>query len=218
MQAIILSVIGVTVFKISNAVPRFIDRAVATGFPQGIVASLEYSYNVLTVPGILLATSFVTVFYPTFVRNINKRKFMLKNKVILLLFLIVLIVAISSGVLLFIWSENFIKFVYGRGAFDMSAVENTAIILKWQALGLGAMVGGIILSQGLLGFRAIKILILITIIKIIIKLISIKTLVPHFGLVGLAASFVVTESSVMVLILTCLSLIIHNKTMLNIES
>ena len=65
------AITAVLLYQVLNTIPRFIDRGVATDFPQGAVAALEYSFNILTVPGILLATSFITVYYPSFVKAVE---------------------------------------------------------------------------------------------------------------------------------------------------
>ncbi|MCH2101188.1 MAG: hypothetical protein MK209_04645, partial [Planctomycetes bacterium] len=66
-QALLLGVLGASLYQMTQAIPRFLDRGFASG-REGELAALEYSFNVLTAPGILFGTSLVMLAFPTFVR------------------------------------------------------------------------------------------------------------------------------------------------------
>jgi O-antigen/teichoic acid export membrane protein len=81
---------------------------------------------------------------------------------------------------------------------------NTVAILKWQGLGLGVMVAGMILSQGLMGFQAIRALFGIGLAKILIKAATVGFLVRAYGVVGLGLSYVVCECAATVILFVSL--------------
>jgi peptidoglycan biosynthesis protein MviN/MurJ (putative lipid II flippase) len=66
-RMLLLGVLGASLYQLTQAVPRFLDRGFASGHP-GELAALEYSFNVLTAPGILFGTSLVMLAFPSFAR------------------------------------------------------------------------------------------------------------------------------------------------------
>lgn len=190
-QGIVVAVAMVLIYQALNTAPRFIDRGVASGFEQGYVAALEYSFNVLTVPGILLATSFITVFYPGFVKTVEQGG---RPHRYMGLFFVTLLLAAIVGVLIFLFATNVVQLVYARGAFSQQSVTITADFLRWHGLGLPFMVTGIIVANGLMGYGKLRWLIGVGLAKVISKVAAIKLLVPVWGVSGLAISFVVVEA------------------------
>jgi putative peptidoglycan lipid II flippase len=176
-----------------NAVPRFIDRAVATNIGPGTVAALEYSFSVITVPGVLLGTVMVTMFFPGFLRAVEAQS---RGAVLAFLrpLLIVLGLALMAGALISMLAPHLVELVYARGSFGATATAMTAEFLRWHAAGLVFMVATIVLVQALLAVRAFGILLLIAVARIVAKWLAVTLLVPRWGSSGLAASFIVPEA------------------------
>jgi len=176
-----------------NAVPRFIDRAVATNIGPGTVAALEYSFSIITVPGVLLGTAMVTTFFPGFLRAVESQ-----SQAAVLVFLrpllIVLGLALMGGALISMLAPQLVELVYARGSFGATATAMTAEFLQWHAAGLVFMVATIVLVQVLLAIRAFGILLLIALARIGAKWLAVTLLVPLWGSSGLAASFIVPEA------------------------
>jgi putative peptidoglycan lipid II flippase len=194
------SLVLASVYQMSGAVPRFIDRAVATGLPQGVVAAVEYSYNLLTVPALVFATSFLTIVYPAWVRSVIDGTFVTERGRYTRQFVVIVLVTFVIGVGLYVWSAPLVHYVYGRGAFTTNAEANTVAILRWQGLGLGAMVAGMLLSQSLMAFQAIGTLVGIAVTKIVIKAATVGALVSAYGLEGLGLSYIASEGAGAVLL------------------
>ena len=201
----------VLVVHFINAMPRFVDRSFASGFPQGIVAALEYSYNIITVPGILLGSTLVIVLYPGFVRRVQDANQTDLHKTVVGPALIAISAAAIAGVGLHFMAEPVIDLVYGRGAFGAAAVASTSTLLSWHALGLGFMVATLILLQACLAYGAFLALFGIAIIRLIAKVVATAWLVPHYQLDGLGASFIVPEVMSAILLLLLLLRLSRNK-------
>lgn len=192
--AIILKPLSlVLLLHLINALPRFVDRAFATGFPQGIVAALDYSYNILTVPGILLGTTVITMFYPAFVRRVQDKNQADLHRSIAFPVLGALFIALIVGLALHFFATEIVTLVYVRGAFGIAATQSTATLLAWHGLGLGFMVSAMVLTQACMAYGVFAILLAIAAARILAKTISIMWLVPRYGLDGLGASFLVPE-------------------------
>ena len=209
LRALAVSIASVFVYQALNTLPRFIDRAVASGFEQGALASLDYSFNVLTVPGILLATSFVTVFYPAFAKAVAdhapKGGYIAK-------FVLVLLVAALVGLGFFLFTQSLVEMVYGRGAFDQNAVQRTTQFLKWHSLGLPFMVSAIILGNALLGYRRIGLLVAVGVFRVAVKLVAVAMLVPNYGIRGLAVSFVIVELATTLLLVVMVANLVRQRS------
>lgn len=208
IQALAVSIASVFVYQALNTLPRFVDRAVASGFEQGALASVEYSFNILTVPGILLATSFVTVFYPAFAKAVadGQAKAGYVGKFFAVFFLATLV-----GLFFFAFTQSLVELVYGRGAFDQTAVERTTQFLKWHSLGLPFMVSSIILGNALLGYRRIGWLVGVGAFRVVVKLLAVWALVTDYGVAGLAISFVIVEFATTLLLVMLVTKLVRQR-------
>jgi putative peptidoglycan lipid II flippase len=177
-----------------NALPRFIDRAYASDFPQGIVAALEYSFNIITVPGILLGSSVITVLYPSFVRRVQDTKQNEWQRSTVLIACAAVLAASLAGVFIYFFADEIVSLIYERGAFGDSAVQSTAAILAWHGLGLGFMVATMLLLQANLAYGVFKLLVVVGIVRIVAKFLAVRELVPSYGVDGLGASFLAPEA------------------------
>lgn len=183
-----------------GATPRLIDRAVATSLLAGTVAALDFSFAIITVPGIAFGTVFVIAAQPRFAAAVTagdaagvRRLAWLGGASVAL--------AIASGFLLAAGAEPVVRLLFARGAFDEQAVQLTARIVWWHALALGPMVAVIILSQAVLSAGLVRLFLLSSLLRPLAKWMGIELLVPAHGVSGLAASFLLPELVAMGLLL-----------------
>lgn len=188
-----LPMLAAATYQLSAAVPRFLDRAYATDLAQGSVAALEYSYNVITAPGILFGTSFVMLSYPTFVRAIAAGHLRRTTRRLGARFLGLAVAALLVGLLVHAGAATIVDLLYGRGAFQAAAGAATTEVLKPQALGLAPMVAAMVLAQGLLGLGALRLLLLLSAARILIRWSLLESMMPHAGLSGLGDAYFWTE-------------------------
>jgi len=190
---ILLPMFAAALYQISAAVPRFLDRAFATDLPQGGVAALEYSYNVITAPGILFGTSFVMLAYPAFVRARAQGRMTEGLHRLRRPFLLLLGATFAIGALVHFAAAPLVELFYRRGAYDQQASADTVAVLAPQALGLMPMVASMALAQGLLGLGALRLLLLLSAVRILLRTAALLLLMPHAGLEGLGYAYTLTE-------------------------
>lgn len=175
-----------------NAVPRLVDRAAATGFESGAVAAMDFSFAILTVPGVVFGTAIATVSLPRFLAGIRRNDRAVLRKLGVLA-LASTALATLVGVLLSMSAGPIVELLFARGAFDARAIVLTAGILKWHGLALGPMIAAIILSQALLSIGYLRIFLLVAASRVAAKVVAVEYMTRGAGLDGLAASFLIPE-------------------------
>ena len=186
--------LGAVLATVSASAPRFLDRAYASAMPQGSVAALEYSYNVLAAPGILLGTSFVMLSFPAFARGVAGGQARTAARRLLRPLSFTAGAAFLVGLMVFFFAEPLVTLFYRRGAFASTDAVATAEVLRWQCLGMMPMVAGMVFAQGFLGLRLIRFVLLLSFLRIVLRWASLELLVPELGLGGLGLAYTVTES------------------------
>ena len=187
--------LAAAVYQLANVLPRFLDRAYASAAEDGAVAAVEYSYNFLTAPGILLGTSFVMVAYPGFARAIasghpHESARRLARPLTGTAFL-----ALLAGSVFFLFGEPLIRLIYERGAYGDTEVLQTAAVLHGQSFSLPFLVLAMVFSQALLGLGMIRALLLAGVARIAVRWawLEAQPLAPE--LTNLGWGHTVTEAS-----------------------
>ncbi|MCH2101938.1 MAG: hypothetical protein MK209_08470, partial [Planctomycetes bacterium] len=104
----------------------------------------------------------------------------------------------------FLFPEPLVRLLYFRGSFTEADVELTSAILKWQSLGLPAMVASMGLAQALLGLRHVRLLILVGAARILVRMAGLVVLIPRQGAAGFGLAYSATEVLSAVLLITIL--------------
>lgn len=191
---LLLPMLGAMLATVSASAPRFLDRAYASSMPQGSVAALEYSYNVLAAPGILLGTSFVMLAFPAFARGVAAGQARQAASRLLRPLCLTAGAAFLVGLSVFFFAEPLVNLFYRRGAFAAADATATAQVLRWQCLGMMPMVAGMVFTQGFLGLRLIRFVLMLSFLRIVLRWIALELLVPRLDLGGLGLAYTVTES------------------------
>lgn len=186
--------LGALLATVSASAPRFLDRGFASSMPAGSIAALEYSYNVLAAPGILLGTSFVMLAFPAFARGVAAGTARRSAHRLLRPLLWTTGIAFLLSLAVHFLADPLVALFYRRGAFDAADATATANVLRWQCLGMMPMVAGMVLAQGFLGLRLIRFVILLSFFRIGVRWIALRLLVPQWGLDGLGLAYTVTET------------------------
>ena len=197
--SLVLPMLGALAATVCASAPRFLDRAYASSMPSGSVAALEYSYNVLAAPGILLGTSFVMMVFPAFARGVASGSPRKAAKQILPAFLWTTCGALALSLLVHFFAEPLVTLFYQRGAFAEADATATARVLRWQSLGMMPMVAGMILAQGFLGLRMIRFLLLLSLVRILIRWLALELFLERWTLEGLGMAYTFTEALALVL-------------------
>lgn len=192
-QRLLIPMLAAALYQFSAAIPRFLDRGYATDLPQGGVAALEYSYNVITAPGILFGTSFVMLAYPGFVRALAQNRQTDALRQLKRPFLLLLGATLTISLLVHFAATPLVQLFYQRGAYDQAASAATVAVLAPQALGLMPMVASMALAQGLLGLGALRLLLLLSATRIVLRVGLLSLMLPEGGLEGLGRAYALTE-------------------------
>jgi peptidoglycan biosynthesis protein MviN/MurJ (putative lipid II flippase) len=209
MRALSLAVLGASLYQLTQAVPRFLDRGYASQEP-GALAALEYSFNVLTAPGILFGTSLVMLAFPRFARFAARGEARAGFRALGKWFGLAVGAAGVVTLACQIAPEALVRLLYERGEFGADDVSMTSEILRWQAWGLPAMVASMGLAQALLGLRQLRLLLLVGVVRIVVRVLALQVLVPEFGPAGLGAAYFATEAVSMLLLVIILWRVTHS--------
>lgn len=211
-----LAIVSASVGHVVGSLPRFVDRALATHLPQGTVASLEYSFAIITVPGVLIGTAFNIAVLPLLTSNLKSRNPGQSRRLFQLASLTTL-AAFCVGPLVSFWAEDVVRLAFQRGSFSVSDTLDTTTFLYWHGFAIGPLVSSLIFSQILIANGFVRVFLAISALRLLIKLLTASPLTEHFGLEGLAASFIAPELASFLAGLAAL-VILHRKGRLFCQS
>ncbi len=126
------AIIGISV----NQVNTLIDRTIASSLAEGGISALNYADRLnLFIQGIFV-TSIITVMYPTISSYASKNNYdeIKKSLTEFINIIIICVVPITVGAM--IYSEDIIVLLFGRGKFDINAIEMTSIALFYYSVGM----------------------------------------------------------------------------------
>lgn len=127
---------------------RLLDRAVASGMGEGMLAGIEYSYALVMAVAAILATSTNLTLAPRMGRAIRDTGKLARGHVVHIT--VITITAAAVGLALALGAEPIVQLVFQRGAFDDAATALTAGVFRLHALSLGPLVLALLLTQVLL--------------------------------------------------------------------
>ncbi len=174
-------------YQMANALPRIIDRGLASHLGEGYVSALEYSYGLITSVGMVLGTGAASVLLAKFA--IRKRS-LPKAETLFLVTVGALSVVVSIG--LNVYGDSIVSALLGRGEFDRRAVDMTSTVLFWQALGVPFLVGSLVISAYFLSIRLYAPLVVFALAKVIARL-GVLIDPSLFSLSGLGVIFAASE-------------------------
>lgn len=122
--------------SIAPTVPMLLARFLTGNFREGALVSLNYAFTIASLPILLLAMSSFSILYTLFSKSFVAKEFkkigiQLNNSISFLT-----IVLIPSTVFVIYFSEEIIRVLFERGAFDKRATLLTASSLSIFILGL----------------------------------------------------------------------------------
>lgn len=159
-------IFGSFVYVLFLAVPRLIDKAVASKMDIGVIANLEYAMNFYVAFGVLIGTSFTIIYARKIAFEYRENlSFVWIINIISVPFLLATLVSFF----IYPYANELVKLAYLRGQFTESSVVHVVEILKWFLFSLPFMVSGMILLQVVAAY-SIFMLIGLAIVKSIVKL------------------------------------------------
>lgn len=183
---------------------RILDRAVASGMGEGMLAGLEYSYALIMATAAILATSTNLTLAPGMGRSIRDTGRLGPNHVLQIA--TITAVAAMIGLALSLSAQPIIEIVYQRGSFDNDATVLTAGIFRLHALSLGPLVLSLLLTQILLLHGRQRMVFVASGCKTGFKILALIWVSKNSGdIKSIALTLVLTEIAMSVCLISALS-------------
>lgn len=175
-----------------NQINFIIDRTMASTLGGGSISVVNYATRISTIVEVVVITSLVSIFYPKMSNaysNGNKDKF---NGLCNELLIVILLLSIPLVCCFFVYSNEVVNLLFGRGEFDSKAVSNTASLLEIYALAIPLIGFRTVLCKAFYSLGDTKTPIFITSFSVVINIILNVILIDYFGLDGLASASVIS--------------------------
>lgn len=113
-----------------------VDRTISSRLIEGGISTLIYASRLSLFIQTLFVATITTVMYPKITKLASENKMELHSEMFKksLIYISLLLLPITIGAMLF--SQSIIKLLYGRGAFDSSALKVTSNVLFYYSLGM----------------------------------------------------------------------------------
>lgn len=161
------------------ALLRVFDRSFATFMAPGVVANLEYSYNIYTAYGLMIGTAATLILARSIALRFVERAEDSTEKLYWLIkkLFILALVSMVLSILTVLFVDPLVGLVYERGLFSASDGVVVQSILVSLMYALPFMVIGMVLMQVMYAIKAAFLLMLIGLIKIALKYLSMSWLI-----------------------------------------
>ncbi len=183
-----------------------IDRQFASWFIDGGISSLTYADRTLNVIRTSLFIPIITILFPMFSKKINdgEKEKISKMSSDTISILILIAIPISFGA--FYLSNDVIRLLFERGAFDSQATLNTSLCFQYYSLALVGYAITTVTTKLFYALTDMKTPMYISIVGVIANTILNFVFSKIFGLKGLALS-----TSVSTMLMAIIQYIILNK-------
>lgn len=182
-----------------------IDRNFASSLMSGTVSAMNYANKINGILYSFLSTSIVTVLYPQLVNLVAENKEadikQYINKCVLILTYIIL----PLSIIIFIFAETMVRFLFQRGSFTYEDTKMTAECVKMYAIGYLTVNVNPVLSRVFYAYGDTKTPTKNSIAAVILNVLMNVLLVRNFKHAGLAFSTSVASVLTTILLLKQLS-------------
>lgn len=135
-QKIVALAIPVFIGSTVNQINSFVDKMMASGLPVGSVAALNYGYLLTNMITAMTISIIVTIIYPRLTQAKAAGDNWSFNDSISKGMSITLIIGIPCSMGAMLYSEQIVKIVYERGAFDAASTLLTGGAFFYYSIGL----------------------------------------------------------------------------------
>lgn len=127
--------IPIFISSIITDINSMIDKMFASTFDSGAISTFGYATNIRTV-FLIIAAGYLTVLYPKISKEIVENRYNDFNKSINKSFLILFFMYAIITMFTLFFSEQIVKIVYFRGAFDDKSLYMTTQCLRMYIIGI----------------------------------------------------------------------------------
>ncbi len=163
-----------------------IDRAMASMFPEGAVSGMNYGHRLTNVFSGLLSTAVATALFPQMVELISHKKLEELEKLLTKILSIFMLLMIPVTVACMLFSQDLVRAVFERGAFQEDSVALTSGVFTFYSLGLLFVASSTVVTNVFYGFGDTRTPLIIALINMVINVALNLTLAHFMGVNGLA--------------------------------
>lgn len=180
--------------NISSLFASYIPLYLLSGFNSGIITALNYGKNISEIPNQMITSQFSVVSGIKFNELVARHEFKKLNDIFLdtLKFLIFILTPISG--LFFVFSDDIIKFLLMRGAFDSHSVNDTALFFKYFGLMLPLLAVNTIVARIFMATQKINYAFLYQIVTNLFQMISLFIFIKYLGIIGYPLAMILIYS------------------------
>ncbi|WP_233004650.1 murein biosynthesis integral membrane protein MurJ [Exiguobacterium aurantiacum] len=168
-----------------NQINILIDRTLASSSFEGGISIITYASRVVFFVQDLFVISIVTIMYPVISRLLIRKSNIELSRVIEKTFAFINILLVPSMLISFIYSEEIVRILYGRGEFTQESIFITSSVLRFYSLGMLFYGWKEILVRGFYGSQDTKTPTINSMISTISNIILSVVLVNTVGIIGL---------------------------------
>ncbi len=185
----------------ANQINILVDRTLASAIEGGISA-LNYANKVNNVIENIVILSLAAVMFPAFSNYVSKDNIKSFTQSVAKSLNIVIIVMLPCTVFIFLFSQEVISFLFGRGAFDQKAAFLTASAMRYYSLGLLFLSFNIVLTRAFYALHKVKLVSLVACAAMAVNVVLNIYLSSFMGVAGLAlATSIANACSALILFL-----------------
>lgn len=182
-----------------------IDRNFASSLVSGTVSAMNYANKINGILYSFFSTSIVTVLYPQLVNFVIEDKGAEIKQYINKCIIILTYIILPLSIIIFIFAEMIVRFLFQRGSFTYEDTKMTAECVKMYAIGYLTVNINPVLSRVFYAYRDTKTPTKNSIAAVILNVLMNVLLVKSFKHVGLAFSTSVASVLTTILLLKQLS-------------
>ncbi|HAS6085479.1 TPA: murein biosynthesis integral membrane protein MurJ [Vibrio vulnificus] len=128
-------ILGVSV----NQLNVVFDKTIASTFSAGSISSLNYGFMITSVIHSIVVMSIVSIAFPAFSKLAQRKDLSLLMMLVSKVIKLVLIILVPITVFFIVYSDEIVRLVYHRGAFDEKSIAMTSSTLLFYSVGLIAI-------------------------------------------------------------------------------
>ena len=186
VKKILILIIPVVIGAGANSINLIVDQRIASGLGESVITNLNYAQLLITFISSMVNTAITNVIYPVLANRISegKNKEFLDILMKTIIFLAILLIPITFGIL--IYSFDAVKVVFVRGEYTVESAKIASAAL--MGYGVGIFFTGIrdILNSTLFSMGRTKITAKNGCIGVVINIVLSISLSKTFGIMGVA--------------------------------
>lgn len=210
LHEILLLIVPVIIGAGANSLNMIVDKKIASSLSVGSISALDYGQKLIIFINTIITTSIANVAYPIManMRNNGDEKGFIETLKKSIVYLAILLIPITAGVLIF--GRQIVQIVYGRGQFDEYAVNITTAALIGYGLGIFFTGMRDILNSTLFSMGRTQITTFNGIIGVVCNISLNIILSRYFGVFGIALASVIAMIVTALLLFMSIVRIEHN--------